>query len=62
MALGEGAFRASNERCDLLATGEARKVRQTHTAQELKRALDEFLAGRDESGGQLQLEGGDAAE
>jgi ribonuclease HI len=44
-----------NERCDLLATQEAKKFKARHTAQELKTACDEFLAGRSQLPGQPEL-------
>jgi len=48
-----------NERCDVLATQEARKFAKEHTASELKTAREEFLAGRARVPGQLDLLGGE---
>ena len=46
---------ADNERCDALATGEAKRLEESHTPEQRAAALEEFLQARAQIPGQAEL-------
>ena len=51
---------ADNERCDGLATEEAKRIEESHTPEQRAAALDEFLKSRAQIPGQAEFLHGDA--
>ncbi len=51
---------ADNERCDVLATEEAKRVEESHTPEQRAAAMDEFLRARAQIPGQAELPQSDA--